>query len=123
MERRGAAPPCKCSGKTRDRAAQKSVGVVFCWVTEDEIKFDKNDPFGDTIGERMGKRGGEEEEEENVPPCPVRFSVMVSRQDALSLCSVVVGAMESTWSAKRYGERVVSADGRGGNARCALPCE
>ena len=58
MERRGAAPPCKCSGKTRDRAAQKSVGVVFCWVTEDEIKFDKNDPFGDTIGERMGKRGG-----------------------------------------------------------------
>ena len=58
MERRGAAPPCKCSGKTRDRAAQKSVGVVFCWVTEDEIKFDKNDPFGDTMGGENGEEGG-----------------------------------------------------------------
>ena len=62
MERQGLAPPCECSARMRDRTARKSIGMVFhCQDTEDDTKFDENDPFsgmGGENGEEMGGRGG-----------------------------------------------------------------
>ena len=59
MERRGAAPPCECYTRMRDQTAQKSIGVVFhCQDTEDDTKFDENDPFSGMGGENGEEVGG-----------------------------------------------------------------
>eukprot|EP00578_Thalassiosira_sp_NH16_P004596 CAMPEP_0181131232 /NCGR_PEP_ID=MMETSP1071-20121207/30312_1 /TAXON_ID=35127 /ORGANISM="Thalassiosira sp., Strain NH16" /LENGTH=306 /DNA_ID=CAMNT_0023217405 /DNA_START=150 /DNA_END=1070 /DNA_ORIENTATION=+ len=54
------------------------IGVVFhCQDTEDDIKFDENDPFAGMGGENG--EGGEEGDEEEEPPQAVRFGVTVSK--------------------------------------------